>query len=239
MELDFSELEGVDVGDVDQKTKKGIVDIIFVIDTSASMGPAIKNLTMNIANFINNLDPKKIQDYRVKVYSFGDLEVDSAEIKLNVSRPWTKEPQEFVGQLTECVKLVQNGGGGDEPESSLDAVYIASRDGFDTHWSERKRVIVLFTDATPKKILKETLLGVDADGTQLLSQQINDNHTHFFMFAPEHEDYQFIASNSARYVNYKPINQEGKTLVESLIEIDYSEVLERLGDEVSQASVLT
>ncbi|MBF0266201.1 MAG: VWA domain-containing protein [Gammaproteobacteria bacterium] len=239
MELDFGELEGIDVGDVNQKTKKGVVDIIFVIDISASMGPAIKNLTMNLANFINKLDPNKIQNYRVKAFSFGDLEMDSAETKLNVSRPWTSNPQELVSQLTECVKLVQNGGGGDEPESSLDAVYIASRDGFEEHWSERKRVIVLFTDATPKKIIKETLLGVDADGLQLLSQQINDNHTHLFMFSPEHEDYQFIASNSARYVNYRPIDKAGKTPVEALIEIDYSEVLERLGEEVSEVSVLS
>lgn len=237
MEIDLAALDSIDVGDTEQSRKKGVVDIIFLLDISGSMGPAIKNIGKNIGAFVENLDPEIIKDWRARVFSFGDMESDSAEIKLNVSRSWTQEPQEIVNQIVECVQLVKKGGGGDEPESSLDAMYLAARDAFDAEWTERTRSIILFTDASPKKILKETL-GVDADGIVLLSQQISDNHTYVHMFAPVHDDYSAIKNNASKYVNYVAIGEDGASPVEALKNIDFSKALETLGKSVSQASLI-
>ena len=237
MELDLGGLDNIDVGDTDQSKKKGVVDIIFLLDISGSMGPAIINIGKNIGTFVENLDPSIIKDWRARVFSFGDMESDSAEIKLNVSREWTQEPQEIVNQIIECVELVKSAGGGDEPESSLDAMYLAARDAFDAEWTERTRSIILFTDASPKKILKETL-GVDADGISLLSQQISDNHTYVHMFAPVHDDYIAIKNNSSKYVNYIAIGEDGVSPVEALKNVDFSKALETLGKSVSQASII-
>ncbi len=237
MELDLGGLENIEIEGTQESKKKGVVDIIFLLDITGSMGPAIINIGKNIGTFVQNLDPKIIQDWRARVFSFGDMESDSAEIKLNVSREWTQEPQEIVNQIIACVELVKKGGGGDEPESSLDAMYLAARDGFDSAWTERTRTIILFTDASPKKILKETL-GVDVDGISLLSQQISDNHTYVHMFAPVHDDYIAIKNNANKYVNYVTIGEDGTPPVEALKNVDFSKALETLGKSVSQASLI-
>lgn len=236
--MDFSELEGIEIEGTQEKKKKGVVDIIFVMDTSGSMGPAIAEVGKNIGTFVENLDPTTIKDWRAKVYSFSDLETDSPEISLNVSRPWVAEPQGIVNQMVECIDLVRQMGGGDEPESSLDAMYLAARDGFDSDWTERTRVIVLFTDATPKPIMKETL-GVDADGNVLLSQMLNDSHTYVHLFAPKNDQYSNLKQGAGKFFNYSPIDQEGVSLVEALKNVDFTKTLETLGKSVSQASLIS
>lgn len=221
--------------------RKGIVDIIFLIDISASMGPAIAQIGKNIVSFVEGIDTSIVKDWRVKFYSFGDLDTDSAEIKLNVTRPFIshdEDHQKVVDQLLECFELVKKGGGGDEPESSLDAMYLAVKDGFDAPWNERTRAVVLFSDATPKPIKKETL-GIDTDAIALLSQQINDNHTYCFMFAPIHDDYKAISINCPKYTKYNAINDDGSEPVEALRNTDFSEILKILGKSVSQASLVS
>jgi hypothetical protein len=234
--LDLGEIEGIQ-----EAKKKGVVDIIFVIDTSGSMGPAISQIGKNISGFVKNLKPEDVKDWRVRVFSFGDLESDTPDIAMNVNRPWvakSDDPQAIVDQFVECIENVKKQGGGDEPESSLDAVFLAARDGFDAEWTERTRAIVLFTDASPKKIQKETL-GVDADGLMLLSQQITDGHTYLSMFAPTHTDYEAIKNNGGKYVNYVPVNSQGENPVEALKSTDFSDVLTTLGKSVSQASLVS
>jgi hypothetical protein len=236
--MDFSGLDTIEIEGTQEKKKKGVVDIIFIMDTSGSMGPAIAQVGKNIGSFVQNLDPTTVKDWRARVFSFSDLESDAPEIALNVSRPWVSDPQEIVNQMVECIELVKQCGGGDEPESSLDAMYLAARDGFDAEWTERTRVIVLFTDATPKPIMKETL-GVDADGTMLLSQMINDNHTYVHLFAPKDDAYANLKQGAGKYFNYSPIDKEGVSLVEALKDIDFTKTLETLGKSVSQASLIS
>jgi len=223
--------------------KKGIVDIIFVIDVSGSMGPAISQIGKNIVSFIENLKPEDVKEWRIRVFSFSDLEVDSPDVSLNVSRDWITHDeqdnlQKLVDQFVECIEIVKKQGGGDEPESSLDALYLAARDGFDAHWTERTRAVVLFTDATPKKMQKETL-GGDFDGVQLLSQMINDNHVYTFIFAPKHDDYLQVKNNCSKYVNYHVVNESGENPVEALKSVDFADVLKILGKSISQASVVS
>ena len=235
------DLSGLDVeieGSGQEAKKKGVVDIIFVIDTSGSMGPVISKIGKNIAGFIDSLNPADIKDWRVRVFSFGDLETDTPDIALNVNRPWTQDPQEIVNQLVECIENVKKQGGGDEPESSLDALYLSAKDGFDSSWTERTRAIVLFTDATPKKIVKETL-GIDADGLQLLAQQINDSHAYVHLFAPKHDDYIEIKNKCGKYVNYVAIDENGENPVEALRNTDFTDVLKTLGKSISQASLIS
>lgn len=238
MEPNINKLDEIELGDTNQAKKKGVVDVIFLLDITGSMGPAIVEVGKNIANFIENLNPEIVKDWRVKVLSFGDLESDSPELSLNVSRPYTQDPQEIVNQIVECVELVKQCGGGDEPESSLDALYLAARDGFDKSWNDRTRTIVLFTDATPKKITKETL-GVDTNSIQLLSQQINDGHVYVHIFAPVHDDYITLKNNCSKYIKYTAINEDGSDPVEALKNIDFAKVLETLGKSVSVASIVS
>lgn len=238
MELDTSALDGIQIEGTQETKKKGVVDIVFLLDISGSMGPAIAQVGKNIATFVQNLKPEEVKDWRVRVMSFGDLEKDSPELSLNINRPFTQNAQEIVNQIVECIDLVKQAGGGDEPESSLDALYLAAKDGFDAPWSERTRTVIVFTDASPKKILKETI-GIDADGVTLLSQMINDNHVYVHLFAPIHDDYKTLKNNCGKYVNYVVLNENGSNPVEALKNIDFSEALKTLGKSVSQASLIS
>lgn len=240
--MDFSALD-TEIEGSQMIKKRGVVDIIFVIDVSGSMGPAISKVGKNIVSFIENLNPEDVKEWRAKVFSFSDLESDTPDISLNVSRDWITSSeqdkgQKLINQFAECIEIVKKQGGGDEPESSLDALYIAAKDGFDAHWTERTRAVILFTDATSKKIQKETL-GGDFDGIQLLSQMINDNHIYTFIFAPKYEDYNQIKTNCSKYVNYDAVNEKGEDPVEALKNIDFKDVLKTLGKSISIASAVS
>jgi len=186
---------------VTKPTLKGIVDIVFLIDVSGSMAPAIRKLTDNLDTFIKNIDPEKVKDYRVKIGSFSDLEEDFEELAMNLNRPWRENPQVtqslnlIKNDLEECRDLVlKHYGGGDEPESSLDAVYRAI-DLFEEDPNKRKRVIVLFTDATPKEIHSSTIThsGLNReDKLQLLVQKLLNERVYLFLYAPVHKDFQYL-----------------------------------------------
>jgi uncharacterized protein YegL len=227
---------------------RGVVDIIFLIDVSGSMAPAIEKLTKNIDFFIKNIDPTKIKNYRVKIGSFSDLEVDSSNLAMNLDRPWRENPQItqslnlIKNDLNECKQLVLDFyGGGDEPESSLDAIYRAI-DLFTEDPNKRKRVIVLFTDASPKEIHSSTIDSDDTDRedkVQLLVQKILNERVYLFLYAPVADDYRYLSEHSNERVTYEALNEDGSNPVDALRKLDFSKVLETLGKSISQTSNLS
>jgi hypothetical protein len=232
---------------VAKPTIRGIVDVVFLIDVSGSMAPAIEELTKNIDTFVKNIDVTKVKDYRVKIGSFSDLEADFKELAMNLDRPWRENPQTtqsldlVKNDLNECKKLVTDYyGGGDEPESSLDAVYKAI-DLFTEDPNKRKRVIVLFTDATPKEIQNDTIGKGELsreDKLQLLVQKILNERVYLFVYAPVHKDYKYLVDNATDRVMYEALNEDGSNPVEALRNLKFDEVLEILGKSISQVSIL-
>lgn len=226
----------IEMENLQQAKKKGIVDVVFLIDTTGSMGPVIASIANNISNFVQNIDPNTVKDYRIKIASFGDLDEDRPEISMVLNRDWTNNPQEVVEQLQECIEIVKEGGGGDEPESSLDALYNVITQGvFDAPWNERTRVVVLFTDASPKEIKKETI-GIDLtpdEAVEKLASDIKENHIHLYLYAPEHPHYETLKNLGEDYVTYYSIKGDP---VAGLKNLDFSKVMETLGKSVSQPS---
>jgi len=233
--------------EVKKPTLKGIVDVVFLIDVSGSMAPAIEKLTQNLDSFVRNIDLEKVKDYRIKIGSFSDLEVDTAELAMNLERPFRENPQinqalDLVkNDLNECRNLVvKYYGGGDEPESSLDAVYRAI-DLFKDDPNKRKRVIVLFTDATPKELHSSTIEYKDLtrdDKLQLLVQKIEEERVYLFLYAPVHKDYQYLAQEASDRVTYEALNESGEDPRVALRELNFDKVLEILGKSISQVSIL-
>ena len=54
--------------------------------------------------------------------------------------------------------------------------------------------------------IQKGTIGVNADGLQLLIQQINDGHTYLHMFA-QHNDYMRLKNGIGRFGNYVAVDE--------------------------------
>jgi hypothetical protein len=108
-------------------------DIVFVFDTTGSMGEEIEGLRVNTLAFADTLTTSGI-DFRLGLVSFGDTVVNTFDM--------TADANEFRGVVQSLVA----DGGGDEPENPLDAIREAT-----TALSlrpEAAKIFILVTDAT-------------------------------------------------------------------------------------------
>ena len=118
------------------------VDIVFILDCTESMGAEIDGIRDVIISFVKILNQAGLA-IRVGLIEFRDRLINEEHRALLFDgEPFTSDP--FVFQR-EAMAL-KAFGGGDNPESSLDAVLLALRQPFDTR---AQRILVLITDAPP------------------------------------------------------------------------------------------
>ncbi len=130
--------------DVDNSSSilvNGKADIVFAIDTTGSMGSTIYNVKNNVINFVNELEAKKV-DARLGLVAFKDITVDGMGSTRNLG--WFTDPLDFKN----AVSSLYAAGGGDEPESDVDALEEARNMGFRAGAS---KFIVLITDTYYKE----------------------------------------------------------------------------------------
>ena len=139
---------------------KGVCDIVFLIDATGSMQPAIDDLKSNIKNFFNSLSAADangtavVKDWRARVIGYRDVKADGSN--WYIDNPFVRSTTQIEAQLD----ALNAAGGGDEPESLLDALYKVAKFGSTpkcaqtedpTKWryrSEAARVVVVFSDAS-------------------------------------------------------------------------------------------
>lgn len=141
----------------DEKVK-GVVDLVFLIDITGSMQDCIDGLKSNIKAFFDSLTRDEangapIRDWRAKVVGYRDFSYDKEKWLEN--NPWRRD----VEALYMDIDSLKAKGGGDEPESLLDALLVlldagelAVQENEDADkWRARHaaaRAIVVFTDAS-------------------------------------------------------------------------------------------
>jgi hypothetical protein len=146
----------------DQQAKfKGVVDIVFLIDVTGSMAHCIDALKGNIKAFVKTMvegaggpndSGPVVKDFRIKVVGFRDVNCDREWF---VESPFTSSVDEAHSRISALVAE----GGGDEPESLLDALHKVCSMGQTergvppdpARWRyrrEARRVVVIFTDAS-------------------------------------------------------------------------------------------
>lgn len=132
---------------------KGIqtnVDIVFVIDATRSMQDTIDMVKNAAITFHEKLcdvlqeNKRTVQNLRIKVIWFRDFYYDG-EYALGESRFFTlpdegEDFRDFVNEIHEA-------GGGDDPESALEALTLAMRSDFVQEGEKKRHIIILFTDA--------------------------------------------------------------------------------------------
>lgn len=120
-------------------------DVVFVLDVTSSMQEAIIGVRDGIKSFADGLDPKRL-DFRIGLLAFRDLEEGEPSNVLRFkpdSSPFTIDPEEFKQE----VNRLRAEGGGDIPESSLDAICEAAELPLR---QKATKVLILITDAPPK-----------------------------------------------------------------------------------------
>lgn len=182
------------------KKIKGVVDFVFLIDATGSMQPVIDALKNNLNTFIDTMIAdvqSPVRDWRGKVFGFRDVEEDA--------EPFVDNP--FVQKDTTALKAqlasLKAEGGGDAPESLLDALFkVGSMPQMEkgsqvldpNKWRYRSsaaRVVILFTDAPFKE--KMMIPEAKGGGVQDIINLMQNNRIILCIFAPEAECYDKLA----------------------------------------------
>ena len=128
------------------------IDIVFCIDVTGSMQPVINTVKEHILKFpddlINKLSAKgKTADQiRVRVVAFGDCKADANA--LNASAFYTVLPAEQKPEIDSFFSALSASGGGDEPESGLEALSVAMCSDWVLDGDRQRHIVVVFTDAS-------------------------------------------------------------------------------------------
>jgi hypothetical protein len=129
---------------------KYAVDIVLCIDATLSMGPTLTNVKHSALTFPNRLAQEMaakgrgISSLRLKVIAFRDY-ADRADDAMSES-PFFRVPQDLA-EFEKTVRELQPAGGGDLPESGLEALALAVGSDWESGLDRRRHVIVMFTDA--------------------------------------------------------------------------------------------
>lgn len=127
------------------------VDIAMLIDATGSMSPIISEVKANALKFCEKFhrsmedSGKNVEELRIKVIPFRDYGCDGA-FAMSESEFFVLPEQNAA--FEEFVNNIKAEGGGDEPESSLEALALAMRSDWTTKGSKRRHVILMFTDAS-------------------------------------------------------------------------------------------
>ena len=203
---------------------KGVADVVFLIDVSGSMSPIIDALRKNIETFVDSLstgdanNAAPVRDWRAKVVGYRDIEAAQSEgVEWIEDNPFVRDTAALKGQLS----ALRAEGGGDEPESLLDALYKvatmeaspkgaqAEEGGKWRYRSEAARVVVVFTDAS----FKETMSIQEAKGGALqdVANVVMANRIILSLFAPNFEGYDRLSQidkSEWEVVEYEGLNAQ-------------------------------
>jgi Mg-chelatase subunit ChlD len=129
--------------------RKKQADIMFVVDCTGSMQGELNAIQDAIADFADTIEKEGVR-VRVGLIEFRDRLINEEHRALRFNgEVFTSDPNIFREKVSQLRAM----GGGDEPESSLDAIMFALRQPFNL---EGNKVIVLVTDAPPHIPDKDT-----------------------------------------------------------------------------------
>jgi hypothetical protein len=216
------------------------VDIVFCIDVTGSMNPIIDAVKANALGFYDDVQTnltakgKSVTQLRVRVVAFRDFEAD-AEAALEESPFYTLPNQR--NDFSSFVNGLVAQGGGDAPESGLEAVALAIRSPWTTAGDRRRQVIVVWTDQ-PAHQLDRSVLPADvaarvpADFSALTDvwedEQgvMGSSSKRLILFAPDGPGWSDISAVWENVVHHP--SQAGG----GLSEVDYGTIIDSIGNSV-------
>lgn len=231
---------------------KGVADVVFLIDVSGSMAPIIDALRRNIEAFVDSMsagdsnNAAPVRDWRAKVVGYRDIEAAETEgVEWLEVHPFVRDKAALKAQLA----ALRAQGGGDEPESLLDALYKvatmeASPKGAQSEdankWryrSDAARVVVVFTDAS----FKETMSISEAKGGALqdVANVVMANRIILSLFAPNFEGYDRLSQidkSEWEVVEYEGLNPQEALQKFTADAANFRTTLKQLAASVSRSA---
>ncbi|PTT69216.1 vWA domain-containing protein [Arthrobacter sp. HMWF013] len=216
------------------------VDLVLCIDQTGSMGHIIEKVKEHALTFGADVrrtleeKDKSINALRVKVIGFRDYYFDGDE---------SMEESEFFSlpeddsAYNSFVKGLRADGGGDEPESGLEALAIAMQ----SKWAKdtkHRQVIVVWTDASAHPLEKaasarpsnypSTMPQSFDDLTDMWEGQsyMSGSNKRLIMFTPDAAGWTDIAANWEQTVHFPSKAGAG------LQDHEYSEILDSIANSV-------
>ena len=225
------------------QTNQGLqyaVDIVFTIDVTGSMTPILDQVKANALRFYDDVQKnltqkgKNVDHLRVRVVAFRDLTFDGPAA-LDES-PFFTLPDEQEAFSAFVNGLVPEGGG-DAPESGLEALATAINSDWSTTGDRRRQVIVVWTDQpaqplgaaappaefadrVPRDFNGLTDLWENEQGTMRASSK------RLILFAPDGPGWSDISSVWENVVLHP--SQAGG----GLSDIDYGTIIDSIGNSV-------
>jgi hypothetical protein len=216
------------------------VDIVFCIDVTGSMSPIIDQVKTNALRFYDDVQSnltakgKNVDQLRVRVIAFRDFVADGAAA-LDES-PFFTLPDEQAS-FSDFVNGLIAEGGGDAPESGLEAVALAIDSPWTTTGDRRRQVIVVWTDQ-PAQPLDASVLPPDlssrvpADFSALTDAwedeqgRMGSSSKRLILFAPDGPGWSDISGVWENVVHHP--SQAGG----GLSEVDYGTIIDSIGNSV-------
>lgn len=127
------------------------VDITMIMDATGSMSPIINQVKDNALSFCDKFHramdggDKNVDKLRIRVIAYRDFGYTNCPA-LECSEFFTLPEQNEA--FRSWVNGITAKGGGDEPESALEALATAMRSDWTTGGTKRRHVILVFTDAS-------------------------------------------------------------------------------------------
>src|SRR5215207_2764047 len=216
------------------------VDIVFCIDVTGSMTPIIDQVKANALRFYDDVQSnltakgKNVDQLRVRVIAFRDFAADGAAA-LDES-PFFTLPDERA-DFSEFVNGLVAEGGGDAPESGLEAVALAVDSPWTTTGDRRRQVIVVWPDQpaqplSPSVLPPDVASRVPADFSALTDAwedeqgRMGSSSERLILFAPDGPGWSDISAVWENVVHHP--SQAGG----GLSEVDYGTIVDSIGNSV-------
>jgi hypothetical protein len=216
------------------------VDIVFCIDVTGSMTPILDAVKANALRFYDDVQAnltdkgKNVDELRVRIIAFRDFTAD-AETALQESSFFALPDERTV--FSAFVDGLVPEGGGDAPESGLEAVALAINSPWTSRGDRRRQVIVVWTDQ-PAHPLNFAVLppdlasSVPTDFSALTDLwedpqgPLGSSSKRLILFAPDGPGWSDISASWENVVHHP--SQAGG----GLSDVDYGTIIDSIGNSV-------
>lgn len=200
--------EPVEIVDFAGEGEERPVDVVFVFDTTSSMGEEIDGAIRSSIAFAEQLRANN-RDFRLGLVAFGD-EIRSV---YNTDGTTTADAAEFTAWVSELVAF----GGDDTPELALDALIQATNLQYR---EDAQKVLLLITDAPPHTAGDGT--GYSALTTADVTTQLQDAGFVVYTVAVNTPDYRSLATAT------------GGNFYELTERSDFTGIIDQIGGDIAK-----